>query len=504
MHSLCRLTLALLIGTLTVQPFALSAQADPLQGFREYVADAVEEWDAPGLAIAVVKDGQLLFSEGFGVLRLGEPEAVDEHSRFSIGSTTKAMTVAAIGILVEEGKLGWDDAVIEHLPWFRVDDPYVTQEMTIRDLLTHRGGMGNADFLWYERDVTTDEVVRQMALIEPAYSMRSSFIYQNVMYATAGEIVEAVSGLPWAEFVRSRILGPLDMSETVPLLRETLGEPNVASPHYRVEGETVPIENASVDPVAAAGSVWSSVDDMSKWLRMLLNEGIGPDGERVLSEAVVAEMFRPQTMVTPSQFYPTQALTGLNWMTYGLAWFQQDYSGHKVDFHTGSIDGMVAIAGLIRDLELGVYVLANRDHVEVRHALMYRAFDHFLEGSSRDWSVELKELYDGLADAGAEAQASAREERTEGTSPSVGLDAYVGQYSDPLYGTLSVSREGDGLRADWGPGQPGSLGHWSYDTFELSYDAEWRGSALITFTIGTDGQVTGVRMGGIELVRGGA
>ena len=495
---------SLLLAALVSAPVTATAQAEALPGFREYVEEAVDAWGAPGLAVAVVKDGELIFADGFGVLRLGETGAVDEHSRFSIGSTTKAMTVAAIGMLVDEGKLEWDDLVIEHLPWFRVDDPYVTREMTIRDLLTHRGGMGNTDFLWYERDATTDEVVRQMALVEPAYSMRSSFIYQNIMYATAGEIVEAVSGRPWSEFVRSRIFGPLDMSETVPLLRETSGEPNVASPHDRVDGETVPIDNASVDPVAAAGSVWSSVSDMSKWLRMLLREGVGPDGERVLSEAVVEEMFRPQALVTASAFYPTQSLTGLRWMTYGLGWFQHDYRGHKVDFHTGSIDGMVAIAGLIRDLELGVYVLANRDHVEVRHALMYRTFDHFLEGSPRDWSMELKELYDGLTEAAEEARAKVEEERTDGTSPSLGLDAYVGRYSDPLYGTLSVTRAGEGLRADWGPGQPGALEHWNYDTFELSYDAKWRGSTLITFTLGTSGQVSGVRFGTMELRRDGA
>ncbi len=483
--------------------FADATDAQTLDGFREYVAAAALEWDATGLAVAVVKDGELVFADGFGVLRLGEPEAVDEHTRFSIGSTTKAMTAAAIGMLVDEGKLGWDDPVIEHLPWFRVDDPYVTREITVRDLLTHRAGMGNADFLWYEREVSTEEVVRKMAMVEPAYSLRSSFIYQNIMYATAGEVVEAVSGVPWTEFVRTRIFEPLGMSGSMPLLAETEGQPNVAHPHHRVDGVTVPIENASVDPVAAAGSVWSSVSDMSLWIRMLLNEGVAQDGQRVLSETTVEEMFRPQALVPSGQFYPTQRLTQPSWMTNGLAWFQHDYRGQKVDFHTGSIDGMVAIAGLIRDLDLGVYVLANRDHVEVRHAIMYRAFDHFLQGPKRDWSSELKELYDGIAASGVEARSRALERRVESTSPSLALDAYVGLYSHPLYGTLTVARDGDGLRADWGPGQPGAMSHWNYDTFELSFDARWRGTSLITFTLGTDGTVAGARMGTIDLERAG-
>jgi hypothetical protein len=292
------------------------------------------------------------------------------------------------------------------------------------------------------------------------------------------------------------------MSETVPLLAETVGEPNVAHPHQRVDDAIVPIENASVDAVAAAGSVWSSVSDMSRWLRMLLNEGVAEDGTRILSEATVEEMFRPQTLV-PGVFYPTQRVTRPSWMTYGLAWFQHDYRGHKVDFHTGSIDGMVAIAGLIRDLELGVYVLANSDHVEVRHALMYRAFDHFLGDPDRDWSAELKELYDGLAVEAAEARTRAEERRAEDTSPSLELGAYVGRYSHPLYGQLLVSQTDEGLRADLGPGMPGSLHHWSFDTFRLSFDARWRGASLVTFTPGVDGVVTGARIGAFELRRVG-
>ena len=485
-------------------PQASLAQSPELQGFREYVEAAALEWDAPGLAVAVIKDGELLFADGFGVLRLGAHDAVDEHTRFSIGSTTKAMTVAAIGMLVDEGKLGWDDHVIDHLPWFRVDDPLVTGEITIRDLLTHRAGMGNADFLWYERMTTTEAIVRKMAMVEPAYSLRSSFIYQNIMYATAGEIVEEVSGVPWTEFVRTRIFEPLDMTESVPLLAETLGRPNVAHPHHRIEGRTTPIENASVDPVAAAGSVWSSVSDMSKWLGMLLNEGMAADGTRLLSEATVEEMFSPQTMVPSSQFYPTQRVTQPSWMTYGLAWFQHDYRGHKVDFHTGSIDGMVAIAGLIRDLDVGVYVLANRDHVEVRHAIMYRAFEHFLDGQQRDWSTELKVLYDGLEQEGAAARSRAADQRVEGTSPSLPLDAYVGTYSHELYGSVLVTMENGALRANLGPGQPGDMRHWNFDTFQVVLDARWRGERLLTFTLGTDGQVASLTTGGVDFEKSGS
>jgi len=492
-----------------VVPFAVAcmlapparAQSDPLQGFDAYVRKAVEDWDATGLAIAVVKDGELVFAEGYGVRDLDEGGPVDEHTRFAIGSTTKAMTAAALGMLVDEGKLSWDDPVTKHLPWFRLKDPWVTREITIRDLLTHRAGLGNSDFLWYERDADPRAILEKLAMVEPAYSMRSSFIYQNLMYATAGEVVAAVSGMPWKEFVRTRIFRPLGMDETVPVIAETTGQPNVARPHDRVDGKTVRIENASVDPVASAGSVWSSVADMSRWERFLLAGGVTEDGTRLLKASTVTELFEPETMVTASQFYPTARLTRPHWTTYGFGWFQEDYRGEKVDFHTGSIDGMVAIAGLIRDRSLGVYVLANRDHVEVRHALMYAVFDRYLGDASRDWSAEMKVMYDSLATAAEAARAKVEAERVEGTSPSLPLASYAGRYTHPLFGGLLVTVDSDGLRGDMGPGQPGALEHWSYDTFRLRFDARWRGWTLATFVLGADGRVASVRIGGAELTR---
>jgi CubicO group peptidase (beta-lactamase class C family) len=503
--------LAALALTLYLPLGAIASQPAPLQGLDRYVQRAVRDWEATGLAIAVVRDGELLFAKGYGTRLQGADSAVDAHTRFSIGSTTKAMTAAALGMLVDEGRLAWDDPVTRHLPWFTLRDPWVTRELTVRDLLTHRAGLGNADFLWYERPVTTREALDKLALLTPAYSMRSSFVYQNLMYAAAGEVVAAVSGMPWTEFMRTRIFRPLGMQETVPLLSEIAGQPNVARPHDRVEGTIVPIENASVDPVAAAGSVWSSVSDMSRWLRFLLAGGVTENGTRLLTQATVDALFTPQSFVTSAQFYPTQLLTRPHWMTYGLGWFQQDYRGEKLDFHTGSIDGMVAIAGLVRDHDIGVYVLANRDHVEVRHALMLHVLDLLLDeatsasapsgGAPRDWSRELKSLYDSLGTAAEQAAAASRATRVTGTKPSLALTAYVGRYADPLFGELVITATPSGLRADVGPGQPAAVEHWQYDTFRLAFDAKWRGATMATFVLGADGTPTVVRMDGVELRR---
>jgi CubicO group peptidase (beta-lactamase class C family) len=252
---------------------APKGSADPAATLDAYTAKAVRDWQVPGLAISVVKDGRVAFAKGYGVRELGRPGAVDTHTVFAIGSTTKAITAAALAMLVDEGKVRWDDPVTRHLPSFQTADPYITREMTVRDLLTHRGGLGNADYLWYESANPAAEVRRRIRLLRPAYSLRSSFIYQNVMYALAGDVVAAASGMPWEEFVRRRIFEPLGMSRTAATLREAEARDNVATPHDRIDGTIRPIRNASVDPVAPAGSIWSSVDDMTKWMRFMLDSG---------------------------------------------------------------------------------------------------------------------------------------------------------------------------------------------------------------------------------------
>ena len=269
----CVLALAAAVAATLAAPLPGLAQPAPLDGFDAHVASAVRDWQVPGLAIAVVKDGAVVFSKGYGVRELGKPATVDEHTLFAIGSTTKAMTAALVGMLVDEKKLAWDDPVTKHLPWFAVGDPYVTRELTVRDLLTHRGGLGNADYLWYGQDTPRRDILERVRLLSPAYSLRSSFIYQNVMYAAAGAVVEAVSGKSWEEMMRTRIFEPLGMNETI-ATAATLGQqPNVAQPHFTVDNKVTVIENASVGGVAPAGSVWSSVHDMAKWSAMLLAGG---------------------------------------------------------------------------------------------------------------------------------------------------------------------------------------------------------------------------------------
>jgi len=410
------------------------------------------------------------------------------------------MTTMALAMLVDEGRVRWDDPVTKHLPSFQLSDPYLTRELTVRDLVTHRAGLPNADFLWAWNDNSADEIVRRLRYVKPAYSMRSSFIYQNIMYAVAGQVVAAASGMSWSDFLRTRIFRPLGMTRTVASLAEANRASNVAAPHDIINDTLRVIENRYVDPVAPAGAVWSGVADMAKWMRFVLDSG-RVDGKALVQTRTFVELVRPHVMVPQSGFYPTSQLTRPHWQTYALGWFQQDYNGRKVDFHTGSIDGMVAIIGLMLDERLGVYVLSNRDHVEARHALMLKTFDLFTNAPARDWSAELLRLYGDLRAQGVAARKKFESERVPNTKPSLPLEKYVGVYSDSLYGSREIRLENGVLRMRYSPTYAATLEHWEYDTFLARADEKWVDPEVVTFTIGERGVPSKLESDGAVLRR---
>jgi CubicO group peptidase (beta-lactamase class C family) len=468
-----------------------------LRGFDAYVAKGVLDWKVPGLAVAVVKDGRVAFAKGYGVRELGRPEPVTTRTLFAVGSTTKAMTAALLAMLADEGKLGLDDPVIRHLPAFVLSDPVLTREVTVRDLLTHRAGMPNTDFLWYRTGASPAEVLKRFALVKRETSLRSRFTYQNVMYHAAGEVAAAAGRASWADLMRQRLFDPLGMAGTAPTLGKIPPGTEVAVPHDEVAGVTKAIRNAAVDNVAAAGSVWSSVEDMAKWVSFLLAGG-EHSGKRLLREASLRELFTPQAIVGPGGFYPTARLTRPHWTTYGLGWFQQDYDGRAVDFHTGSIDGMVAICGLVRDEKLGVVVLANRDHAELRHALMLRVFDAFGRGPGRDWNAELLKLYGDLKAEGQAKRDEAQKSRIAGTQPTLALADYAGVYEDPLYGTATVTEEAGSLLMAREGELRARLEHWSHDTWKATWDMDWVSPVFVRFEVDARGRASRLFLGDLD------
>ena len=498
MTRLSRRAAALLV--LVLMPVAGGAQRANLADFDAYAAKALKDWSVPGMAVAIVKDDSVVFAKGYGTRTLGKNEPVDASTVFAAASTTKAFTAFALALLVDEGKVRWDDPVTKHLPQFQLADAYMTRELTVRDLLTHRTGIGNADYLWHATPYDWPEILRRMRYIKPASSLRSQYAYQNLMYAAAGAVVAAASGMPWDEFVRRRILEPLGMRETLTGIAGLDRRANVATPHIEVDDTVRAIRYRDLDNIGPAGAMNTSVAEMAKWVRFQLDSArLG--GKRMVAAPTFEAMFTPQFLVPASSYYPAARKAGAHFTAYGLGWFLQDYRGRKVAMHTGSIDGMVAIVGLLPEERMGVIVLANRSGAEVRHALMYRAFDLYLGGPPRDWSAELRTLYGEQTARAREADRQRLARRVAGTKPSMALDAYAGTYGDSLYGTTTVRVVNGVLVAERGRYVTGPLEHWHYDTFRATWEDPALGRSFLTFSIGPSGQVDALRIGDATLAR---
>ncbi|MEN8251886.1 MAG: serine hydrolase [Bacteroidota bacterium] len=449
----------------------------------KYIENAIEQWEAPGLAVAVVKDGEIVFTKGYGTRTIGKNEPVDEHTLFVCASTTKAFTAAALAILADEGKINWDDKVINHLPELQLYDPYITREITIRDLLTHRTGLGNTDYLWSMMNISGDSALYKIREAEPSYSLRSGFIYQNLMYLAAGKVVEKAGNQSWEDMLISNIYKPLDMNETYAYYKRVKDNPNIANAHYKIDDKIITTEQLVADEIGPAGSMWSSISDMATWIKFLLDNGIY-NGDTLISSKNFNELFKPQQIIPPNQFYPSQRITKPNWTTYGLGWFQHDYKGRIVNFHTGSLPGMVAIAGLMPEENIGVYVFSNLDHVEIRHAIMYTTFDLFMDNKiTYDWSTELKKLYNELRPDEEEP------EKVENAPATIALDSLIGEYFHEHYGTISISKSGDAILFDLNNTIKGTLEHWHYNTYQITFDKEWYGAGMAIFRMNSEAKI---------------
>ncbi|MBS1487083.1 MAG: serine hydrolase [Bacteroidetes bacterium] len=471
-------------------------QEQKIKEFDAYIEKVRQDWHAPGMAVAVVKDGKVLLQKGYGLRESGKEDKVNSQTLFSCASTTKAMTVACLGILVDEGKIKWEDPVINYLPDYQLYDPFVTRELRIIDLLTHNSGVGNTDFLWTFSDLPAKEMLNRMRLVKPSYSLRSSFIYQNLFYMAAGEVIEKVSGKPWEVFIQERIFTPLGMSRTAPK-RKYIKDNNQVTPHYEVEKKIKTVSYTPDEQIGAAGSVWSSIEDMTKWMICLLDSS-KYSGGRLLKPATWAMMFRPAVIVPENEFYPTMQLIKPNWTTYALGWFQHDYKGKKINYHTGSLDGLTAIHAQLPDQKLGIYVFGNLDHAEARHVLVYKAFDVFALGGSTDWNKELLSLYGKIREKNEKIKKDFETAQILNTTPSLPLADYAGKYSDPLYGELTIELKDGKLEVDINHFESATLVHWHLNTFRGSYKKDWYGKALATFSFNGNGKIEKINLDGME------
>lgn len=463
------------------------------------IVKGMKDWKIPGMATIVVKDGELVFQKSYGVKNLETNESVDENTLFNMGSTSKAVVAIAMGMLVDDGKLAWDDKVTDYVPYFKLSDSYTTADARVKDLLTHNLGIGNADALWILDSVTTKETIQRFQFAKKTYPLRGGFTYQNIMYAVAGEVIAAASGQPWDEFVQERIFKPLEMDRTQAIASNIFQVGNYVTPYLNDDEDgLVKVDYGFSDQIGPAGMICSTAHDIGNYLTFLVNDGIYKQ-DTLIQPKTFKKLFEPHSFLGTTGTYPTNALTQPNWNTYGLGWFQQDYKGYKLDFHTGSLFGLVAIAGIMHDKNTAVYVFANLDHAELRHAILYKALDLYaFDDDSRDWHTAILDLYEGLKKDGIEKAKKEELNRPKNTSPSLPLSEYVGTYSNAMLGNATVTLEKGKLQINFNDFITYRAEHWNYDTFITNKDPRFYEKLKVNFDLGDSGKVTRFHMMGEE------
>ena len=455
------------------------------------IVQGMKDWKVPGLATIVIKNGEVVFQETYGVKNLETKEPVDENTLFNMASTTKAIVAIAMGMLVDDGKLDWDDKVTDHVPYFQLSDPNLTADARVKDIFTHNLGIGNADALWTLDSLSTKETIQRFQFAEKTYPLRGGFTYQNIMYAVAGEVIAAASGKPWNEFVQERIFKPLGMNRTQAIAADIFKVGNYVTPYLNdSEDGMVKVDYGFSDQIGPAGMICSTPKDISKYLQFLVNDGV-IKSDTLLKPKTFDTLFEPHSFLGTTGTYPTNALTNPNWNTYGLGWFQQDYKGNKLDFHTGSLFGLVAIAGIMREKDVAVYVFANLDHAELRHAILYKAIDLYaFDDDSRDWHTEVFNLYQGFKKEGIEKAKKVEAERVKNTKTSLPLTAYEGAYTNKMLGTAQVTLEDGSLQINFNDFITYSTEHWHYNTFVTNKDPRFYEKLKVNFDLNEAGKIS--------------
>ena len=479
---------------------AVIAQTAPPKDIDAYVDRVRSTFDVPGIGLAIVKDGKVVLAKGYGIRKMGEKAAVDEHTLFAIASNTKVFTATAIGILVEEGKLEWDAPVIRYLPWFRLSNPYVTNEITVRDLLVHRSGLGlgAGDLLWWPPSTyNRDEIARRLQYIPLVTSFRSAYAYDNVLYLVAGQLIESVGGMSWEDFIAKRIFIPVGMTESKDRHSDIGGTANAAWSHAKVEGSVRPVAPFTSDNTNPAGGVVTNAVDIAKWMITQLDSGKTPDGKWLFTPRTNRQLW---TIVTPlGTGNPPPELSALRaqFNGYALGLGVNDFRGHKVISHTGGLPGFVSKVALLPDQRLGVAVFTNQESGAAFQAITMHIFDHYLKMNDTDWLAAYQKLMARSDSMMAAANAKTSASRKADSSPSLPLASYAGTYNDQWYGDIQVAQENGKLVITFTktPSLVGDLEHWQYDTFVARWrDRELRADAFVTFSLRPDGTIREARM----------
>lgn len=480
---------------------ALYPQGKLEENLDTYVPKVLQEFKVPGIAVGVVKDGKLIFAKGYGVRSINRDEPMDANTLFQIASNSKAFTSACIAILVDEGKLDWDDRVIDKLPGFKMSDPYVTNEMRVRDLLCHRSGLslGAGDLLYFPpTDYKRDDILYRLRYIKLATSFRSHYAYDNILFPVAGELIKAVSGKTWEEFVTEKIFKPLGMDKTRAGLALLNDKTDVETPHTIVDGKLTALPLTDWDATAPAGGILSSVNDLSKWVIAQLDSGrIGDTGKRLFGKKETVQMWEPHINIPVRTPPPGMEAYKSNYAAYGLGWFIKEYRGDKIIWHSGGLPGTVTQVTLDPDKKMGVIVLTNQESSAAFYAVTLHTLDLLMDKNDTDWIGSFSKLVSMGKNRADKKVAEMDSLRNKDSKPSLPLEKYAGKYEDVWYGTVTV-KYADGklhMSFDHTPDLTGDLEHWQYDTFVARWkDRTLHGDAFVTFSLNPDGSVAGIKM----------
>lgn len=456
----------------------------------QLVQKGMVDWKIPGMAVAIVKDGQVYYLKGFGQKKKGETDPVDENTLFGIASVSKHITASALSLLVDEGQLTWDDKISDIIPWFAFKDPWITREVTLRDALTHRVGIGRmiGNRLQFLSGRGPDELIYKLRFMDFEKPFRTSHVYSNMMYSVAGQVIEYKTGSAWGDFIQERLFKPMGMHSSTTSITQIAASSNAAWPHQEIEGEVVTIARRNWDNAAPAGAINSSVSDMAKWMIMQLGQPGVYEGKRYISEQQMAEMHKPQSIRPASQPYGSQN-------TYGLGWNILDYQGKRVLTHGGATDGFNTACYLVPELDLGVLVVGNTFN-QLGDAVAYSVMDAFLGVQGNDWANQYFSNYQRNYQRAKGLRDEIHAARKTGTHPTLAETAYLGKFAHPAYDTVEIRKGARGLEIILWDNEEvvADLEHWHYDTYRMVWRNPAQREEFMSFSIGKNASVQALQI----------
>ncbi len=485
----------------------LNAQVIPSAQIDSVAELTLKTFDVPGIAVAVVKDGKVIHAKGYGVRSLHTKQKVDKNTLFGIASNTKAFTVAALGILVDEGKLKWDDKVTDYIPEFKMYNPYVTEEFTVRDLLTHRSGLGlgAGDLMFWpdSSNFTKKDMIHNLRYLKQVSAFRTKYDYDNNMYMVAGEVLARASGMSWENFIQKRILDPLNMTATAPSFKLLKNKSNVIDPHAPVDGVVKVIRRDWNEIANSAGGIYSNLTDMCKWITMQMNNGKYGEGlsKQLLTSDVHEEMWTPQTIIPVKGESPYNT----HFASYGLGWFLSDVKGYKQATHTGGLAGIVTQVTLIPEMQLGIIVFTNQQSGAAFSSITNTIKDSYFGIKGRNWiktyhdrvianEAEAKEITDKLW-KDIEAKAAQK------NIAKADVNLFTGTYNDKWFGDVVISVNNNKM---WFQSKRsfllnGEIFPYKGSTFIVKWtDRSMDADAFVVFDLDSDGKASGMKMKAIS------